>query len=312
MPASPTERALPGPVLVVGEALVDLIRRPGEPDDARVGGSPLNVAVGLSRLGVAAELLTHLGDDAYGELVTEHLAANGVGLVDGSVAPGPTSTARATIGDDGAAAYDFAIAWALPAVPPLATELVHTGSIGAVLEPGASVVVDTVTALRPVATVSYDPNVRPQLMGDRDDARRQVEAMVALADVVKASDEDVAWLHPGAGIAEVARRWLDLGPALVVVTRGGEGAYAVTAAGPVEVIAPAATVADTIGAGDSFMAGLLVALVDAGLAGREREAALRALAGEELRRVLTFAAACAAVTVSRPGADPPRRAELAG
>lgn len=307
MPASPTE-----PALVIGEALIDLIRRPGQPDDAHVGGSPLNVAVGLSRLGVPVELLTHLGTDGYADLVTDHLDANGVGVVEGSLAPGPTSTAVATIGADGAAAYDFAITWALPGVPRGTPDLVHTGSIGAVLQPGAAVVAEAVSALRRTATVSYDPNVRPQLMGDREAAREQVESLVALADVVKASDEDVAWLHPGRTLAEVVRHWLDLGPALVVVTRGGEGAYAATAAEAVEVIAPRTTVADTIGAGDSFMAGLLAALGDAGLLGRAREAALRALSGDELRRVLAFAAGCAAITVSRPGADPPRRAEIAG
>lgn len=305
MLASPTE-----PVLVIGEALIDLIRRPGEPDDARVGGSPLNVAVGLSRLGVPVELQTHLGSDAYADLVTAHLAANDVPLVPGSVRDGRTSTAVATIGADGAASYDFAIDWSVgqgSVVPP---GLVHTGSIGAVLEPGGSVVVEILRAARERATISYDPNVRPQLMGERDSARDRIESLVGLADVVKASDEDVAWLHPDLSLQEVARRWLALGPALVVVTRGGEGAYAVTAAGEVEVIAPTTVVADTIGAGDSFMAGLLAGLSDAALLGRETEADLRALAGEQLARLLGFAAACAAVTVSRPGADPPRRAEL--
>jgi fructokinase len=297
---------------VIGEALIDLIRRPGQPDDARVGGSPLNVAVGLSRLGVPVELLTHLGTDTYADLVTGHLDANGVGVVEGSVAHGATSTALATIGADGAATYDFAIEWALPGVPRRMPELVHTGSIGAVLEPGGRVVEETLRAVRSTATVSYDPNVRPQLMGDPVGARAKVEALVAVADVVKASDEDAAWLYPGLPVPEVARHWLGLGPALVVVTRGGEGAYAATAGEVVDVIAPRTTVADTIGAGDSFMAALLAALADAGVLGREREAALRALAGDELRRVLTFAAACAAVTVSRPGADPPRRVEMPG
>lgn len=315
MPASPTDpTASTGPTgpaaLVIGEALIDLIRRPGQPDDARVGGSPLNVAVGLSRLGVPVELLTHLGSDAYADLVTGHLDANGVRVAEGSVGPGATSTAAATIGPDGAATYDFAIDWALPGVPRRTPELVHTGSIGAVLAPGAEVVEETLQVVRGTATVSYDPNVRPQLMGDLHLARKQVEGLVGLADVVKASDEDAAWLYPDLTVADVVRHWLGLGPALVVVTRGGEGAYAGTVAEVAEVTAPRTTVADTIGAGDSFMAGLLAALSDAGLLGRAQEGALRSLAGEDLRRVLTFAAACAAVTVSRPGADPPRRAEM--
>lgn len=306
MSASPSE-----PVLVIGEALIDLIRRPGQPDDARVGGSPLNVAVGLSRLGVPAVLQTSVGTDAYGAMVAAHLAANEVEMVPGSVHDGRTSTALATIGADGAASYDFAIDWHLARRVTGAPALVHTGSIGAVLEPGATVVAETLQAVRASATVSYDPNVRPQLMGERDAARGRIEALVALADVVKASDEDLEWLYPDEGIAAVTRRWLELGPALVVVTRGGAGAFAATPADAVDVIAPLTEVADTIGAGDSFMAGLLAALVDAGLVGRQRVAQLRALGQEELRGLLGFAAACAAITVSRPGADPPRRAELA-
>lgn len=320
MPASPTEPVAPtgsggsggSAVLVIGEALVDLIRRPGEPDDARVGGSPLNVAVGLSRLGVPAVLQTHLGSDAYAELVAGHLAANDVPLVPGSVRDGRTSTAVATIGDDGAASYEFAIDWTVAPAPAASPALVHTGSIAAVLEPGGSAVAEILRAAREAATISYDPNVRPQLMGGRDAARERIESLVGLADVVKASDEDLAWLHPDLSLQEAARRWLALGPALVVVTRGGDGAFAVTATGAVEVIAPTTAVADTIGAGDSFMAGLLAGLSDAGLLGRDHEAELRALAGEQLLRLLGFAVACAAITVSRPGADPPRRAELTG
>jgi fructokinase len=129
---------------------------------------------------------------------------------------------------------------------------------------------------------------------------------------VKASDEDLAWLYPGADLAEVQRRWLALGPALVVVTRGGDGADALSAAGRTWVPAPRTEVADTIGAGDSFMAGLLAALSDRGLLGAGRRDALRELAASDVREVVGFAAACAAITVSRPGADPPTRERLAG
>lgn len=297
----------PDPVLVIGEALIDLIRRPGELVDARVGGSPLNVAIGLSRLDVPAVLQTHIGSDAHADLIAAHLAENDVELVNGSIAGGRTSTAVATIGPDGAASYEFDIHWSLDRTPPGSPALLHTGSIGAVLEPGASVVVNTIRVLRDTATISYDPNVRPKLMGERGPARARIESLVCLADVVKASSEDLEWLYPDTDLGVVARRWRDLGPAIVVVTHGETGAYAVGSAASVRVPAPPTDLVDTIGAGDSFMAGLLAALSDADLLGRRHEARLRALDEVALRGLLEFAAACAAVTVSRPGADPPRR-----
>ncbi|RJS45936.1 carbohydrate kinase family protein [Nocardioides cavernaquae] len=297
----------PDRALVIGEALIDLIRRPGQADAARVGGSPLNVAVGLSRLEVPAVLQTRIGCDAHGALIEEHLSENDVELVTRSITAGPTSTALATIAADGAASYEFAIDWSIASAPDLAPDLVHTGSIAAVLEPGASVVLATIEALRATATISYDPNVRPQLMGSRESARKRIEEFVERADVVKASDEDLAWLFPDTAPADVARRWLRLGPALVVVTLGPDGAYAAARGGAVQIPAPPTTVVDTIGAGDSFMAGLLVALFDAGLLGRKHAERLKALDLEQIRGLLEFAAGCAAVTVSRPGADPPRR-----
>jgi fructokinase len=293
--------------LVVGEALIDLIRRPGQPDDARVGGSPLNVAVGLSRLEIPVVLQTRIGCDEHGALIEDHLADNRVALVARSITAEPTSTAIAGIAEDGSASYEFAIDWSISARPDLSPSLVHTGSIAAVLEPGASVVLATIEALRATATISYDPNVRPQLMGSRESARKRIEEFVELADVVKASNEDLEWLFPGTAPGEVVRRWLRLGPALVVVTLGEGGAYAAARGAAVEIPAPPTTVVDTIGAGDSFMAGLLAALSDAGLLGRNQADRLRKLDAEQLGGLLEFAARCAAVTVSRAGADPPRR-----
>lgn len=304
MPGSPPD------ALVMGEALVDVIRRPDEPDDPRVGGSPFNVAVGLSRLEIPVDLYTRIGVDPHGEMLARHLVANGVGLVEGSLTSERTSTAVARIGPDGAATYDFDVTWSLSRVPRRSPALVHTGSIGAVVEPGASVVSEALGALREDATVSYDPNVRPRFMAERGAACARVEELVALADVVKASDEDAAWLYPGVAVEDVARDWLQRGPAVVVMTRGGTGAHAATADAAVDLPAPSAAVVDTIGAGDSFMAGLLAALADAALLGRSRETQLRALDVDTLSRLVEFAAACAAVTVSRPGADPPCRAEL--
>jgi fructokinase len=298
---------------VIGEALIDLVERAGEPAVPVVGGSPLNVAVGLSRLGVASTLHTHLGSDEHGSMIERHLATNQVGLSPGSVRDGRTSVARASIGPRGAASYRFDVAWdptAADPVPGAAPVLVHTGSIAAVLDPGAEVVATAVAELRSSATITYDPNVRPALMGERTDARARIERLVRTADVVKASDEDLAWLYPDVHLTAVARRWLALGPALVVVTRGELGAHAVAKAVTLDVTAPDVVVADTIGAGDSFMAGLLAALDDRGLLGRTAEEELRTIDVLALRAVIEYAASCAAVTVSRVGADTPTRGAL--
>jgi fructokinase len=299
-------------VLVIGEALVDVVRRVD--DSVHPGGSPLNVAVGLQRLDVPATLHSSFGVDAHGVAIAQHLEASGVTITPATIRGGATSVALATIAPDGAATYAFSIEWdpAAIEIAPASVAAVHVGSIGAALEPGATLVERLVAESRPSATISFDPNVRPQLMGSADAARPRIERFIALADIVKASDEDLAWLYPDAEITKVVDRWLALGPALVVVTRGGEGADAGSAAGRIRVPAPPTSVADTIGAGDSFMAGLLATLSDRGLLGADRRSALRELSASDLRDVVGFAARCAAITVSRPGADPPTRADLAG
>jgi fructokinase len=301
-------------ILVIGEALVDVIARADRPPESFPGGSPLNVAVGLRRLGLQVRLHSSFGSDSFGELIATHLTANGVEVTTGTRISGPTSRAEAAISADGSATYSFRVRWDPPpsSVPAAGLLAVHTGSIAAVLEPGASVVEAEVDRLRRVATISYDPNVRPQLMPDRVAARERIERMIAKADVVKVSDEDIAWLHPGSDPACLARSWLEGGPAIVVITRGGEGAHAFTWGGETEVAAPQTPVADTVGAGDSFMSGLLAGLADNGLLGRTHEPLLRSIDLDTTRSVLDFAARCAAVTVSRHGADPPARDELAG
>ncbi|CAN5323765.1 carbohydrate kinase [soil metagenome] len=296
------------PAVVIGEALVDVVDGIAIP-----GGSPLNVAVGLARLGLPTALATRFGDDEYGRLIAEHLAASGVSLTPGSVDSRPTGVAEATIAADGSASYRFAIDWdPAEVVIADAPALVHTGSIGATLAPGAALVERLLRDHRDAATISYDPNARPQLMGDPADARVVVERLIGLADVVKASDEDVAWLYPDSDVDSVLAGWLAHGPAMVVLTRGGDGADALAASGHVHVDAPATHVADTIGAGDSFMAGLLAALADRDLLGGDRRDALRGIDTATLTDVVSFAARCAAITVSREGANPPSRDELAG
>ena len=300
--------------LVIGEALIDVVRRADGTAAEHPGGSPANVAIGLARLGRAANLLTWFGKDAHGRLLAEHLSASGVTVVPGSDTAGSTSVATATVDAEGVASYDFDLSWHVPAAwasPPTAPVVVHTGSIAAVLEPGGPDVARILEAHRASATITYDPNLRPSLMPPAGTTRPVVEGLVALADVVKVSDEDLAWLEPDEDPLAVARRWATTGPAFVVVTQGGEGAVAVTADGrEVAVPAPPVVVADTVGAGDSFMGGLIDGLWSAGLLGAEGRSALHAVDDATLQAVLLRCARIAAITVSRPGANPPTSAEL--
>jgi fructokinase len=303
---------------VIGEGLVDVVQR-SSGIEAHVGGSPLNVAVGLARLGHPVQFVGRYGRDAYGESVAAHLRASSVMLPQ---APDglPTSVATALVDDDGAATYTFDLAWELPGLGERlpfmlqGTTLLHTGSIATMLAPGAAEVLAAVEHAHPASTISFDPNCRPSIITDADYARRQAEKFVTLSDIVKASDEDLAWLYPGVDPLESARRWLKLGgaegPAVVVVTRGAAGPWGITAAGEAEFAAPRVEVADTVGAGDSFMAALLSGVVDRGLDGAQNRADLRALPAEGLTALLAHASRAAAVTVSRAGANPPTRAEL--
>ncbi len=290
------------PFVVVGEALVDVVvPTEGETTHAP-GGSPMNVAVGLSRLGVPALLVTELGDDAHGELVAEHLRAADVELAPGAVRPGHrTSTATARLAADGAAHYEFELTWELAAasLPEELTGL-HVGSLGTALAPGREVVQALLAAAASQdVLVTYDPNVRPGLLPSWHDVAR----VAADVDVVKMSDEDVALLRPEESVADVARELLDNGRTwLVVVTRGDQGAMAFTADTNVEVVAPRTDVVDTVGAGDSFMAALIAVLLDWGTP--------HDLPADRLRTLLESAAHAAAVTVGRRGANPPTRAEL--
>ncbi|MDV8149023.1 carbohydrate kinase [Arthrobacter sp. B10-11] len=303
-------------ITVIGESLVDIISDPRRPQEVQEhpGGSPLNVAVGTARLGLATNLVTHYADDRYGLMIEGHLHSNGVTAVRGGSAP--TSTATATLIPDGAASYVFDISWdfngaSLPALAAAeGSAHVHTGSIAAVLPPEAQATLALVQAAREHATVSFDPNCRPGISPDATAARTQAELFVAASDVVKASDEDLAWLYPDRALEESLQAWLELGPAIVALTRGANGPVIMTRQGRVEMPAEAVTVADTVGAGDSFMAGLVsgLAQLDAlGAGGRQR---LRDITPGELHALAAYANRAAAITCSRPGANPPTSAEL--
>lgn len=299
--------------LVVGEALVDVVHRSDGSVTEFPGGSAANVAVALARLQRPVLFDTCFADDHYGGMLRAHLDRAGVRLAGDPGSVTHSSSAVATIGDDGAASYVFDIDWRLNplALPDDVTPVaVHTSSYGAVLPPGSDDVLAAVEQVRGTATVSYDINARPAVTGVELDVRARVQRLVALSDVVKASDEDLEALYPEHSVETAASYLLSLGPAVVVVTRGGDGATWVSRTGDGRVEALAVTVADTIGAGDTFGAALIDALWSAGLLGAEHRDQLQTLATEEWAELLAFAASAAAVTVSRPGADPPYRHEL--
>ncbi|MEH3140280.1 MAG: carbohydrate kinase [Mycobacterium kyogaense] len=295
--------------LVIGEALIDIVIRGAEVTGEHVGGSPLNVAVGLGRLGRSVDFLTHIGRDEHGRRITEHLSASGVELVTGSSTAERTPTARAMLDEHGGATYEFDIEWQLSGTPEVAPPVVaHTGSIAAVLEPGCRAVAALLDTYHPSATVTFDPNVRPSLIDDDDAARNRIDRLIERSDIVKVSDEDLAWYDPDRSPEEIAHTWLGLGPAAVVVTFGERGSFGLAAGGSVRIAAPPVDVVDTVGAGDSFMAGLIDALWEIDLLGAERRHDLRGISEAALTHALESAALSSALTVARPGADLPDRA----
>lgn len=297
--------------LVIGEALIDIVERDGVALGEHVGGSPLNVAIGLGRLGRDVDFLTHIGRDDRGKLIVDYVKASGVQLVSGSTDAQRTPTALARLDAGGAANYVFDIEWALSGTAEVAPPLVaHTGSIAAFLDPGCLATAALLDAYRPSATISYDPNVRPALISDHEQARTRIERIVERADVVKASDEDLNWIDPNHAPERVAETWLGLGPSIVAVTMGGRGAFAMCAAGSVRVPALPVEVVDTVGAGDAFMTGLIDALWSLDLLGAAKRADLAHISLDDLQTVVQAAARVAALTVTRAGADLPDRAAL--
>ncbi|MGX9349241.1 carbohydrate kinase family protein [Microbacterium sp. KNMS] len=288
-------------VLVIGEALIDIV---DAPQGARehVGGSPANVALGLGRRGVSVALLTQIGDDERGRAIRDHLAESGARVLRESVTAAKTSTAVAHLAADGGAQYDFDIAWsALPSVE-IAPRLIHTGSIAAFLEPGAASVRELLAQTK-ARHITFDPNIRVDLLGDRDEALSAYEAIARLSTLIKMSDEDAAWLYPGLSIDEVLDAVLALGPDVAAITQGAAGASLATASARVRVAPVAVRAVDTIGAGDTFMTSLIHSLLAHGDAPVTREV-LESMGADAVR--------AAAITVSRAGADLPWAHELDG
>lgn len=291
-------------IAVIGEALVDIVEGGG----VHAGGSPMNVAVGLARLGRAPVLHARIGDDAYGDLIRAHLVADRVGIGARTLVEGPSWTATATLAEDGSAEYVFALAGEI-AVPELdALTLVHTGSIGALREPGSSALLGAYRNAPEETLRSFDPNIRVGVIGPPDAARRRVFEFAAASHVVKLSDEDAAWLHEGASLDEVLDALAAGGTRFVVITRGAHGAVAFVDGVRCERPAVSVDVADTIGAGDAFMSGLLFALLRDGTDRLLVEGA--PIPAENVAAALDTALVSGAIAVSRAGANPPCPAEL--
>ncbi|AWE42780.1 MULTISPECIES: carbohydrate kinase [unclassified Actinobaculum] len=302
------------PVLCLGEALIDVVIR-GDESEEHVGGSPLNVACVLTELDHPALIGAWWGKDQRGAMIEEFARAHHVGIVPGSDAAQRTTVAYARLDEQGRATYEFDLLWDVPPLPaPASLAHLHTGSIAATLEPGGTGVLKAVKDMAIRGTVSYDPNVRPSIMESPEKVLPRIEELVSLSDVVKASDEDLAWLYgEDTPVEEIIRKWLALGPGLVVVTRGPWGAYARLASErDMLVIDPLnVEVADTVGAGDSFMGGLISGLLDAGLLGNaEAKARLRNATWNQIRSALHRATITSGLTVSHPGAHAPTRTDI--
>ncbi|MDA1361397.1 carbohydrate kinase [Glycomyces luteolus] len=301
---------------VIGEALIDLKvehEDAGHPV-AHPGGSPMNVAVTLGRLGSEVAFLGRVSGDAFGELLRSHLAESEVDprwIVD---ADEPTSLAIVSVDAGGSASYAFHVdgtadwQWRsaeLPRSPGL--DAVHAGSLALALDPGSTVVEQWLADLSADTTISLDPNVRPALLDDREAYRERLKRWLEFAAIVKVSDEDLEWIWPGTDPADLAAEWIAKGRKLVVITRGGEGAQVWVGGESFAVPAAPVDMVDTVGAGDSF-SGALLDWLDRN--GRLRPEGLEGLTADEARDAVGFAAKVAAITCSRAGANPPYRSEL--
>ncbi|HKT03746.1 MAG TPA: carbohydrate kinase [Rugosimonospora sp.] len=310
--------ASPGDIAVIGEAVADAFPSGATADglDLRVrpGGSPANAAVALARLGVPTRFAGRLSGGALGTLLRDHLAASNVDLSATVTAPGSASLAIASVDAEGRTSYDFYLrgttdwGWTgdeLAAVRAGGAACVHTGSLALVLEPGGPAIERLLAEVRPGATVCIDPNVRPGIVPAAA-YQAGIERWSRLADILRFSDEDLAVLRPDGDFPAACAGWHAAGVRLVVLTRGPSGAVASLDGTRIEVPAVPVSVVDTVGAGDSFTAGLLRWLWQHGhLGGR-----LAGTKPDDVAQAMGFAAAVAARTCAVQGADPPWAADL--
>lgn len=305
-------------IVVSGEALMDVFAgdstATGLQLDARIGGSPFNVAVGLARLAQPAAFFGALSHGFLGDRLLQALRSEGVDTACTERLDAPTTLSLVGLDARGVPSYAFYGEGAADRRLPLhalarvpAAEAYHFGSYAMVVEPVAATQRALVERESARAVISYDPNIRLNVEPDIQVWRRTLSWMLPHTALLKVSDEDLGLLFPGRAPSELAQEWLAAGVSLVVVTQGGEGATAWTAQGEVRTPPVRVAVVDTVGAGDTFQAALLAGLAERALLSK---AALATLPLQALQAVLAFAAQAAAITCSRRGADLPRRAEL--
>ncbi len=307
------------PIVICGESLLDVFQNGATPNglhlDAVVGGSPLNVAAGVQRMGGRAVFLGAVSRDFLGDRILASIEQEGLSTEALVRCDAPTTLSLVGVDAAGVPSYRFyghggADRQLLPehlAALPAQVAAIHFGSYGCVVEPIGSTLRALVEARHRDTVISFDPNVRLNVEPSLAVWREHIEWMAARTHLLKLSDEDFERLYPGEDIEVLAARWLEAGVALVMMTRGGEGAFAWTKAGRVQVAAPKVTVQDTVGAGDTFQAATLIALAEIG---RLSPQALADISLDEMSRVADFAARAAAITCTRRGPDLPRRAEL--
>ncbi|WP_414473318.1 carbohydrate kinase family protein [Microvirga sp. M2] len=307
-------------ILVCGEALIDLFVGAPSPvglsAEAVAGGSPFNVAIGIGRLGRPAAFLSTLSEDTFGSFLASRLADAGVSASYLLRCPNPTTLSVVATTPSGEPQYSFyapdsadrALApERLPPQLPPDVNAIAAGSYALGVQPIASAIETLIRREAGSRVISLDPNVRPRVVGDLAIYRERFERLMGYADIVKASDEDVGLLYPGQDLVPVARTWLQYGPKLVVVTRGAQGPLCVFGPSVIERPAPRVDVVDTVGAGDTFHAGLLAwldaneLLTPQGFAG---------LNEAHVTAGLDFAAAAAAIVCTRRGANPPTWEEV--
>ncbi|MFK4508727.1 carbohydrate kinase [Bradyrhizobium daqingense] len=301
-------------LITSGDALIDFVpTRNADGRDAvmpAVGGSCLNVAIGMARLGAPTGFVGGISTDLFGRMIADHAAASKVDLSLATRGDHQTTLAfvRIVAGESHYAFYDAETAtreWTYRrgTIPLGGIEALHVGSTTLVNDRGAAETTALVADARASSTISFDPNCRPILVKDKPAYLARMAAFAATADLIKMSDVDFSYLFGDEPYQQRATMLLGQGASLVVITRGNDGAMAWHAgAGEIEVASPKVEVADTIGAGDSFQAALLFALHKQGRIARQ---VLKDISADELRRALSFAANCAGLTCTRPGADPP-------
>ncbi|RWE04201.1 carbohydrate kinase [Mesorhizobium sp.] len=306
-------------ILCCGEALIDMLPRTTTEGEAAfapyVGGAVFNSAIALGRLGAPAGFFCGLSSDLFGGQLREALGASKVSSTYAHTSPKPTTLAfvRLTNGQATYTFYDENTAGRMLTIedlPKLGAEIeaMLFGAISLISEPAGSAYEEFMRREHKSRVMMLDPNIRPNFIPDKAKHLRRIREMMAMADIVKLSDEDLNWFDEAGSHEDVVRNWLDRGPKLIVVTHGSEGAVGYSREHKVMVVPQKVKVVDTVGAGDTFNAGILASLHEQGLL---TKAAIGSLPEDAIRKALELGAKAAAVTVSRAGANPPWRQEIA-